>query len=201
MKIHLGSCERASVFLAVVFATLVIVFGMIVCRYLQKWAKRIDTGEPYPLPGCNSNDVTIPNPSNPNITGGRIEDYHRNYMQYVPSNAFVTPPHPLISTNTIILISYLDTNLVLQIQRQTNGPAQRLTDADIGIPVDQYGVPTNFRWSTGFVPTGGKSCLIQRSTNCLDWEPVSTVTIADGYTNALILDETSEKMFYRGVEQ
>lgn len=199
MNIHLGSRERASVLVMCIFCTLIIVSGLIVCRYLQKWAKRIDTGETVPVPGFNSNDVTIPNPSNPNITGGRIEDYHRNYMQYVPS--FAALPMPMIKTNVIIYVSYWETNLLLQIQRQTNGPAQRLTDAQLGIPVDQYGVPTNFRWSTGFVPTGGKSCLIQRSTNALDWEPVSTVTIPDGYTNALILEETSEKMFYRGVEQ
>lgn len=199
MNIQLGSRERASVLVMCIFCTLIIVSGLIVCRYLQKWAKRIDTGEPCPVPGYNSNDVAIPNPTNPNITGGRIEDYHRNYMQYVPS--FAALPVPMIKTNVIIYVSYWETNLLLQIQRQTNGPAQRLTDADIGIPVDQYGVPTNFRWSTGFVPTGGKSCLIQRSTNCLDWEPVSTITISEGYTNALILEETSEKMFYRGMQQ
>lgn len=199
MNICLGSRERASIMVMCIFCTLIIVAGLIVCRYLQKWAKRIDTGEPVPVPGYNSNDVTIPNPSNPNITGGRIEDYHRNYMQYVPS--FAALPEPLIKTNIIIYASYLETNLLLQIQRQTNGPAQRRSDAQLGIPVDQYGVPTDFRWSTGFVPSGGKSCLIQRSTNCLDWEPVSTVTIPDGYTNALILEEISDTMFYRGIQQ
>lgn len=199
MTIHLGSRERASVMVMCIFCTLIIVCGLIVCRYLQKWAKRIDTGETVPMPGYNSNDVIVPNPSNPNITGGRIEDYHRNYMQYVPS--FAALPEPLIKTNVIIYCSYLETNLLLNIQRQTNGPEQRLTDGQLGIPVDQYGVPTVSRWSTGFVPSGGRNCLIQRSTNCLDWEPVSTVTIPEGYTNALILEETSEKMFYRGVEQ
>lgn len=199
MTIHLGSRERASIMVMCIFCTLIIISGLIVCRYLQKWAKRIDTGEPVPVPGYNSNDVIIPNPSNPNITGGRIEDYHRNYMQYLPS--FAALPEPLIKTNVIVYASYLETNLVLQIQIQTNGPGQRLTDAQLGIPVDQYGMPINFRWSTGFVPIGGKNCLIQRSTNALDWEPVSTVTIPDGYTNALILEETSEKMFYRGIEQ
>lgn len=199
MTIHLGSRERASIMVMCVFCTLIIVFGLIVCRYLQKWAKRIDTGEPCPVPGYNSNDVAIPNPTNPNITGVRIEDYHRNYMQYVPS--FAALAEPLIRTNIILYASFLETNLVLQIQIQTNGPGQRFTDGQLGIPVDQYGVPTDFRWSTGFIPTGGKTCLIQSSTNCLDWEPVSTITIFEGYTNALILEETSEKMFYRGMQQ
>ncbi len=196
MNIQLGSRERASVLVMCIFCTLIIVSGLIVCRYLQKWAKRIDTGEQVPVPGFNSNDVVVPNPSNPNITGGRFEDYHRNYMWYLPSLAAL--PEPLIKTNVIVYASYLGTNLVLQVQIQTNKSA---SDGQLGIPVDQYGVPTDFRWSTGFVPTGGRTCLIERSTNFLNWEPVSTVTIPDGYTNALTLEETSDRVFYRGTQQ
>lgn len=199
--------NRASVLLAVVAAVLVLVVGAIVIYNIIKLAKRLDNGQPQRPPATNDTGVVVPD-GGVNITGAEWRDvqFHWEWWDEPAVGVAASPLEvQLLKTNTLVFAWKSDTNLVLRLERQpaTNG-SDRASFASMGMPVDEYGVPSDLTWRMGTVPAAGtpfEGWSLERSTNLLDWSPITLMEVRPDYTNMVVDESVHSSTFYRAIRQ
>jgi len=204
--------NTASVLLICATATMaLIVFGIIIYN-IVKVVRRID-GRPYHN-GMFTNDESIVIPGDKWDTNmvcwWEDVDMWWQWDHTIPTGSLVPDPAPVLLSS---VASETLSGPVLYTSRESNGVVLRIdwsttqaplssnvTFRDLGMPVDENGMPADLSWSIGSVPSeAGEEWEVQRSTNMVNWEKVTTMTVRSSITN-MHRDNRSpvlEKTYYR----
>jgi hypothetical protein len=204
---------RASVLLAIITATFAVIIAGMAIYTLIKAAKRCD-GRPY-RGGMYTNDdsFNIPNDKYDTNMVCYFKDVELTWEwdDTIPTGSGFAPPVELLS------LEGSPAPIVFSSLNATNGSVVRVgldsgdgelvretTFGALGMPVDENGMPSDYGWKMGAVPTEvGVPWELQRSTNMIDWEPVATVQMFRTMTNAYRDDGAIGRvpMYYRAVRQ
>jgi hypothetical protein len=201
----------ASVLLAIITATFATIIAGMAVYTLIKAAKRCD-GRPY-RGGMYTNDdsFNIPN-----------DKYNTNFVCYfkdveltwewddtIPTGSGFAPPVELLSVACqpapVVYSSMNSTGGVVVRVGLDSGEGdlvRKTTFRDLGMPVDENGMPSDYSWSMGAKPTEvGVPWNLQRSTNMMDWEPVVTMEVFRTMTNVYRDEGAAGRcpMYYRGM--
>lgn len=197
---RLSSAGGLLVFIVVVF---VIYIGAVSVYNLLKWAKKVSDGQQIIRPGfTNSEEIIIP-PDNPaNITGMEFRDPHI-WFEWADDVCAQPGCDPGAPTNGMAITIVLSASgaLTLWVEQGCQGNEQTVTFTQLGVPVDQNGMPDNLSWSYGTIPSGTpESWELQRSTNLVDWETVLPFQMLRNATNRYYDYPQTPWAYYRAVK-
>jgi len=215
MKISCKTQRNASVLLLFVTATFAcILFGILIYS-IVKCARRLD-GRPY-KGGIYTNDESIIIPGDKWDTNivcwwqGPIRMWYE-MDDTIPTGSFAPPvPSQLLSkpavpapTGPVIYASGSSAQgVILRIDWATDQTPlfQRVTFKELGMAVDENGMPVSLSWSVGEAPGPGEVWDLQRSTNLVNWERVGALTLRNEITNLYRVTEAAAEssVYYRAV--
>lgn len=215
MKISCKIKRNASVLLLFVTATFAIILFGIMIYSIVKCARRLD-GRPY-KGGMYTNDESIIIPGDKWDTNivcwwqGPIRIWYE-MDDTIPTGSFAPPvPSQLLSKPTVPAptgpVIYASGNsvqgVILKMDWATDQTPlfQRVTFKELGMAVDENGMPVSLSWSVGEAPGPGEVWDLQRSTNLVDWERVGALTLRNEITNLYHVTEAAAEspMYYRAV--
>lgn len=209
---------KASVLLAFVVATLVLVVGGYFAYHIYKFAKRVNGPQDAPQPTNES--MAFPPTGDTNITfGGWVNPrlwFEWTNMSFNSSGSIVGSMNgesisfSLLSTNDAVSnqvarpVVYATLNeqgnVITAVLWEKDTVLKPVSFRDLGMSVDEAGVP-DMSWSVGQSPTNAGILVgLERSTNLVDWVHLTDWWVSYGITN-IFRDgyNASSKGFYRSV--
>ena len=176
MKLHQKQ-NRGGVVLLVIVTIGIIVAGLVLYN-LYKWARSVSSGAPVINRGFTNDDEFVT--PHGDITALEFRDAEMWFEWWDEVSA-----SPIIVTSTVPaweVLGWLSDGENMELAIRPSGNPQRHTWAEIGVPVDEYGIPCDLSWSLGSIPSG-ETWTLERSTNLLDWEYVTDWIVSPGLTN------------------
>jgi hypothetical protein len=203
VKIPITSHRRrtiASGLLLFIVVTFALFIGAVSIYHLLKWAKKCSNGETILRPGFTNEDSVEITPNNPNtITGIQFIDPVIWFAQDPGTNIMTIPsalPAASRAKNEITML-LSEGNVHLSI-RPCVDSSTTVSFAQLGVPVDPWGMPEDLTYQSGTIPSGPfETWELVRSTNGLDWERVIAERLYPNLLSTFQDEPCAELMFYR----
>ena len=203
--------NSGSVLLIIFVVTLVLIVFCTMVVQIIKVARRID-GKPY-NGGLYTNDESLNIPMDRWDTNFvcRFENTrHHLVWDDTITDSVVAPeasasladPPPVLSSAVYGSLNG-EGSMVLRVLQSTNaGPTTGgFTFRDLGMELDENGMPLDFSWTHGAVPeVPAMNFTLQRSSNMIDWDSATDWRVYPAITNYWHEPTNSGRMFFRTIK-
>jgi hypothetical protein len=206
-KLH----NSGSVLLVIFVVTLVLIVFCTMVVQIIKTARRVD-GRPY-NGGLYTNDESFNIPMDRWDTNFVcwFDTFRHHYVwdDTITDTAFVSrTPAPLANSPSVLGSAIFgslngDGSMVLRVLQSTNAESDTggFTFQDLGMELDENGMPLDFTWTHGVAPTGpAMSFTLQKSSNMIDWDSATDWKVYPAITNYWREPTNAGRMFFRTIK-
>ena len=204
--------NSGSVLLIIFVVTLVLVVFCTMVVQIIKAARRID-GKPY-NGNLYTNDESIIIPGDKWDTNFVcwFDSFRHHYVwdDTITDTAFVSSPPasfaplpPPVLGSTVFGSLNGKGLMVLRVLQSTNSESDTggFTFQDLGMELDENGMPLDFTWTHGAAPTDpAMNFTLQRSSNMIDWDSATDWKAYPAITNYWHEPTNAGRMFFRTIK-